>query len=417
MQTSPAGIQLIKSFEGLSFTSYVCPAGVLTIGYGHTGPDVTENQRVTEQQAESLLKKDVAWAEDAVNKDVKVPLNQNQFDALVSFTYNTGAAAFADSTLLRRLNSGEDPSTVAKEELIKWCHGDQGEVLQGLVRRRSAEIQMFCQAPAQPNVGVTTITSRQQTWFKKKPVDSDTLPNDQKAKVYQGRTIRNCEILAHEAGHTYLQLGFGLGDWWVFDAHWDGIYTDSTVKQYAQEGSLRSLRNFPYFWQQNNGPEGWRECQTSSIAMVLKYLDVPGINDDVDYLKYVNKYGDTTNQLVHLAALKELNVSAKFRQTLSAQDFKGQIDKGLPVVAGVLHHGPVSNPYGGGHFIVITGYSDTFWQVQDPFGELDLINGVWENQGPTAGQNQHYSFQNLNPRIFVGGDNNGWAWIDFKYPA
>jgi len=66
VKTSLAGVNLIKSFEGLSLTAYTCPAGVLTVGYGHTGPDVTPGKKVTEQQAEALLKKDLIWAEDAV---------------------------------------------------------------------------------------------------------------------------------------------------------------------------------------------------------------------------------------------------------------------------------------------------------------------------------------------------------------
>ena len=420
MKTSLAGVNLIKSFEGLSLTAYTCPAGVLTVGYGHTGPDVTPGKKVTEQQAEALLKKDLIWAEDAVTTLVKIPLNQNQFDALVSFTYNSGKGALELSSLLRRLNNKEDPCGVVKDELPKWCHGD-GAVLPGLVRRRAAEVEMFCQAPAQTKTGLVDITSLQQTWFKKNPVDSAELPNDQKAKVYQGRTIRNCKVLSQKDKHTFLELGFGLGDWWVFDDHWSGIYTDTTIKSYAVNGNLRYLRNFPYYCQRDNGPEGWRQCQTSSIAMVLRYLGVKGINDDVDYLQYVNKHGDTTTRPAQSGALNELGVRAEFRQNLDAQDVKEQIDKGFPVVAGICHHGLVSNPVGGGHFVVITGYSDAdaYWLVQDPYGKLDLVQGMWEttaNDALNVGQNLHYEYKNFDPRFFVGGKSNGWGWINFQYP-
>ena len=416
MKTSLSGVHLIKFFEGLSLSSYTDAAGVLTVGYGHTGTDVTPGQKVTEQQAESLLKKDLYWAENAVNELVKVTINQNQFDALVSFVYNNGVDAFQKSTLLKRLNNKEDFCTVAKQEFPKWCHGGGGAVLQSLVRRRTAEVEMFCQAQAQAQHGTIDITSRQQTWLKKHPVLSSELPNSEKAKVYQGRTIRNCVVLDHVNNHTYLELGFGLGNWWVFDDHWSGLYTETTIKPCTVEGSLHSLRNFPYFWQQDNGPEGWRQCQSSSIAMVLKYLDVKGINDDKDYLKIVYDYGDTTVQKTHYGALCEFGVRAEFRRNLDAQDVKDQIDKGLPVVAGILHHGPVNDPVGGGHYIVISGYSDSYWLVQDPYGELDLVNGVWQRDTPTAGKNQKYSFKNMNPRFFVGGDSNGWGWINFQYP-
>lgn len=421
MKTSPVGINLIKQYEGLSLTAYRCPAGVLTIGYGHTGADVKEGQKIVEPFAETLLKGDLIHAEMAVGTLVKVPLNQNQFDALVSFVYNVGQGAFGYSTLLKRLNAGEDPSMVAKQELPRWVKDGDGKVLQGLVRRRSAEAELFCK-PAPVHVTDTVapdqrvaITSRQQTWFKKEPVQADALPNDKKAKVYQNRTYKNNKILARKDGHTQIEMDFKMGTWWVFDAHWNGLYTDTTVKPYEVVDGFRRLRNFPYFYQQNNGPEGYRQCQSSSIAMVLKYLDVKGINDDVDYLPYVNKYGDTTTKLAHCGALKDLNVEATFKQNLDAQDVKDQIDKGLPVVAGILHHGTPDDPKGSGHYVVITGYSDTHWLVQDPYGELDLVSGTWEQTSPTAGKNQKYSFKNMDPRFFVGGKSNGWGWVNFKY--
>ena len=151
--------------------------------------------------------------------------------------------------------------------------------------------------------------------------------------------------------------------------------------------------------------------------MVLKYLDVPQIKDDTDYLAYVNKYGDTTSRTPHISALKDLKVSARFKQTLDAQDVKDEISLGLPVVAGILHHGTAAKPSGGGHFIVITGYSDTHWLVQDPYGELDLVNGGWASTSRNAGRNQRYSFKNIDPRFFVEGKANGWGWYKFKYPA
>lgn len=414
MKTSQAGVDLIKSFEGLSLVPYICPAGVLTIGYGHTGIDVKYNQHINSQQAEILLRKDLQRFENTIEQLVKISLNQAQFDALVSFVFNIGADAFEKSTLLKRLNAEENPYAVAKEELPRWNKGNDGQVLSGLTRRRSAEVELFCQAPPVTKTGMIEITSKQQTFLKKQPVQSDTLPNDQKSKIYQGRSIKNCKILERRNNHTYLELGFGLGKWWVFDPHWDGLETPIGVKPYAIDGDLRYLRDFPYFYQQDNGPEGWRQCQTSTIAMCLKYLDVPGINDDIDYLKIVNKYGDTTHRDPHYKALAELKVHAKFTLSANEQDIKDEIDKGLPVVAGILHHGAVSKPTGTGHFIVITGYNKTHWLVQDPYGELDVVNGGWAARGAADGKNVRYSFRNLNPRLFVGGGANGWCWLNFR---
>ena len=413
MKTSQSGVDLIKSFEGFSYTAYVCPAGVLTIGYGHTGSNLKSDARVNKQQAEILLKKDLERFEAAVEKLVKIKLGQNQFDALVSFTFNLGSGALAESTLLRRLNSGEDPCAVAKEEMPKWNKVD-GKPLSGLTRRRLAEVDLFCQEPPKLKTEELDITSKVSTWLKKEPLSSEQLPNDSKARIYQGRTIKNCTVIERKNQHTYLELGFGLGKWWIFDAHWDGLETKPRITPYAVDGNFKYLRNFPYFWQQDNGPEGWRQCQTSSIAMCLKYLDVPGIENDVDYLKIVNKYGDTTHRVSHYEALEELKTYAKFITSADEHTVKDEIDKGLPVVAGILHHGDVFRPTGGGHFVVITGYSDTHWLVQDPYGKLDLVNGGWEKSGADAGKNVHYSFKNLNPRFCPEGGASGWCWINFK---
>jgi len=164
----------------------------------------------------------------------------------------------------------------------------------------------------------------------------------------------------------------------------------------------------PYFWQQDNGPEGWRQCQTSSIAMCLSYLGVPGINDDVDYLPIVTKYGDTTLQSSHQQALKELGVKARFRTDMHKDDLLDEIDAGRPCAIGILHHGPVSAPSGGGHYITVRGYSDLHCLVHDPYGELDLNSGVWEATGPDDGKDESYSWKNLLPRWDIGG---GWGWV------
>lgn len=167
----------------------------------------------------------------------------------------------------------------------------------------------------------------------------------------------------------------------------------------------------PYFPQLDNGPEGWRQCQTSSIAMCLAFLKVPNIRDDVDYLKVVQRYGDTTSQQAHALALKALGVRARFRQNMTAGDLLAELKAGLPVAIGILHHGPASAPKGGGHYITVIGYTDTQWIVHDPYGELNMAAGGWVKQGGTTGQNQRYSFRNTNPRWLVDGPSSGWGWV------
>lgn len=136
--TGPKGISLLKHFEGCELTSYRCPAGVVTCCYGHTGPDVQMGQTYTISQCEELLRQDLARFERAVCNLITVPLDQEEFDATVSFTYNCGEGALAESTLRRRLNSGESKPKVFAEELPRWTSGG----MPGLVRRRDAEVKL-----------------------------------------------------------------------------------------------------------------------------------------------------------------------------------------------------------------------------------------------------------------------------------
>ena len=140
MKTSENGINLIKNFEGCKLTAYLCPAYVWTIGYGHTGSDVASGMVITKEKAEELLKQDLIVHENNVNRLVKVPITQNQFDALVSFEYNVGYAAFASSTMLKMINKGDFKG--ASKQFDLWVYANH-KVLLGLVRRRNAEKELF----------------------------------------------------------------------------------------------------------------------------------------------------------------------------------------------------------------------------------------------------------------------------------
>jgi len=137
-KTAQPGIELIKEFEGLELTAYTCPAGVFTIGYGSTGPHVKPGMTITEPEAEALLKQDLTRFEKAVVDLIDVSFTQNEFDATVSFAFNCGAGALADSTFRRRINAGEDKATCFKEEFPRWTSGGMA----GLVRRRNAEVAL-----------------------------------------------------------------------------------------------------------------------------------------------------------------------------------------------------------------------------------------------------------------------------------
>lgn len=140
MKISQKGIDLVKSFEGLELKAYKDSVGVLTIGWGSTGSHVTAGMTITREQAEQLLKKDLERFEKGVSDLVKAPLNQNQFDALVSFSFNLGLGSLKSSTLLKKLNAKDYQG--AANEILRWNRAG-GKVLKGLTRRRIAERDLF----------------------------------------------------------------------------------------------------------------------------------------------------------------------------------------------------------------------------------------------------------------------------------
>ncbi len=165
-KTGEAGRAIVKDFESLSLVAYPDPAspravalrsGVApdkaaklsgapwTIGWGHTGPEVHEGLIITSDHAEKLLTQDLFTSESDVRRYVKVQLNQNQFDALVSFTFNLGGGNLASSTLLKKLNA-EDYEGASKE-FVRWNKA-KGKVMAGLTRRRNMEAKLFMQKVA-----------------------------------------------------------------------------------------------------------------------------------------------------------------------------------------------------------------------------------------------------------------------------
>lgn len=147
LRTSEEGRELIQEHETLRLKAYRCPAGVWTIGWGHTGDDVHEGMVITRPQAVALFNHDIGVCEEAIFRLVRARLNQAQFDALVSFTFNIGGAALAKSTLLRKLNAGEYDAVPF--ELARWNKA-KGKVLPGLVRRRKDEAALWVSEDPDP---------------------------------------------------------------------------------------------------------------------------------------------------------------------------------------------------------------------------------------------------------------------------
>ena len=131
---------LIKEFEGLRLEAYRCPAGVLTIGWGHTGSDVEFGTRITAHQADQLLTLDMEKIKKQLIPAIKIAVTAGQFEALISLAFNVGAGAVIRSKLLSKLNAGHPEEAIKEFDDWNRCNG---KVSAGLTRRRKAEAKVF----------------------------------------------------------------------------------------------------------------------------------------------------------------------------------------------------------------------------------------------------------------------------------
>jgi len=205
VKTSENGIELLKRFEGLELEAYQDIAGIWTIGYGHTGDDVQPGMKLSEREAEELLRRDLKPREQAVSSAVKVSLNQNEFDALVSFVYNVGAAAFRGSTALKRLTRGDRVG--AADALTWWNKATVGGVLRevlGLTRRRAAEKALFLTPTAVPDV-------RDPEKLAENPRVTPVEDSPRRGSVAESRTVQGAAI-AGGAGVASSTMGRDSAD-------------------------------------------------------------------------------------------------------------------------------------------------------------------------------------------------------------
>lgn len=162
----------------------------------------------------------------------------------------------------------------------------------------------------------------------------------------------------------------------------------------------------PYYSQRDNKEEWWRTCSTSSHAMVLNFLKPKSVAADDDYFqKQVKPYGDSTDWTVHTQALKRFGIDSVYRQDLDFADLEKSLGLGYPVIIGVLHHGPVAAPSGGGHIIVIVGMDKAkgAFYANDPWG----VGFSYTN---TKGENVEYPINpSLDRRWLVDGPKSGWG--------
>ena len=210
-----AGIDMVKKYEGVYLYAYRDPVGIWTIGYGHT-KGVYGGQTISQAQADAYLREDMAEFEGEVNRQVKVPVTQNMFDALVSFAFNVGGGALASSDLLQKLNAGD--YTGAANEFGRWVYGG-GQQLPGLVKRRASERALFLTGYA-PGSSAKTRASAGET----ASADSSNVPDskvlEDKAKVLleyyakksRSLTVKNVFGDVRVRGGTTIAVALDIGD-------------------------------------------------------------------------------------------------------------------------------------------------------------------------------------------------------------
>ena len=216
-------------------------------------------------------------------------------------------------------------------------------------------------------------------------------------KTYKG--VNNAPT-REEAARQLQQQGYAT----------DPTYADKLIRILNERTpSPQSTGSFslkvPYEYQlDNKSGQGYRECFSSSCAMVARYWGRIG-NDDA-YNLVRRKYGDSTNVRAQIGALSELGLKATFIQDATAADLEAEIRAGRPTPVGWLHRGPVTNPTGSGHWSVVTGYTPTHFIMNDPNGEADLLKGGYiSNKG---GAGTAYSKKNWLPRWLIEGADSGW---------
>ena len=374
-------VDLVKEFEGFRSEAYPDPGtggDPWTIGFGHT-EGVHPWMRCTREQAEEWLEEDLEWAAQSVDDYVRVELWQSAYDALTSFAYNVGPSAFGDSTLVRRLNAGEDILPVIEQELPRWVNGGSGPMA-GLIRRRDAEVQLAREgAPAARSAA--------------------TLP-----------VIRLSDAAEYFKGYDHQVEAFNYLQQLLDDEeleHFARLYRDSPEQDASQQ--VLSVR---YYYQlDSETPQGFRMCFSSTNGMLVEYLK-PGtlgsVNGDDDYLDRVEQFGDTTDSNAQVQALRSFGVDCEFIQDGTWEIVEDQIAKGYPVPVGWLQNGPVTAPTGGGHWSLIVGLEGDDLIVHDPFGEAALVSGGYISKAPTAGRYVRYSRESFGPRWMVEGSGSGW---------
>ena len=237
-----AGINIIKESEGLELKPYLCPSKIPTIGYGTTvypnGQRVSmSDPSISKQQAEQYLRHDLRQFEQEVSNLVKVPLNTNEFSALVSFVYNIGASQFSKSTLLRLLNSDTVSKERVADEFLRW-NKSNGRVLPGLVDRREKERDLFLEDTfdKQELPEPSRIRFTANSILKTAPVSSSTLKPEEKKDVFEGSEfVVSIYEDNKENNHIFFQDKKTGESWFAYKGHLEVVSRTAEIVKKEKE--------------------------------------------------------------------------------------------------------------------------------------------------------------------------------------
>jgi hypothetical protein len=183
----------------------------------------------------------------------------------------------------------------------------------------------------------------------------------------------------------------------------------SWVANFHKEQPRPAVIKVPYFNQlQMDDGQGWRDCFSATCAMLAAWKGkVTGENQ---YNHIRQQHGDSTVAASQIAALSDLGLTAHYATNGTKAELIKLLDQGVPVGTGILHHGMSSSPSGGGHWMLIVGHDADGVIALDPYGELDVVNGTWAQQG-SGGDHVHYSWKNWLPRWTVQGGDGYMLWV------
>jgi hypothetical protein len=183
----------------------------------------------------------------------------------------------------------------------------------------------------------------------------------------------------------------------------------SWLANFHKERPKPAVIKVPYFNQlQMDDGQGWRDCFSATCAMIAAWKGKVAGENEYNHIR--QKHGDSTVAGSQVAALSDLGLTAHYATTGTKAKLIELLDQGVPVGTGILHHGQASSPSGGGHWMLIVGHDDSGVIALDPYGELNVSNGTWAQQG-SGGDHVHYSWKNWLPRWEVAGGDGFMLWV------